>query len=242
MTHADTVADTFPTGERGHTRSVADAWSEVSETLVRGLAHALSNRIATIGTIAELLRVGGDDPVAMSEMLGVETRRLEDLLEQMRALSSRSAGRLEAMRLTDAVAGAMALHSYHPERRAIAITVEPGDESRPVLGDAIRLQRELLLLLDAATHGGARARVAGGAGAVRVAGAGGCRAAARGRRDGYGRASRMRAWSDRHGRRGERRRVSVTCSSSRRSAPERSGQATSERSEESSPRSLTIAF
>src|SRR5664279_2355599 len=128
MTHADTVADTFPTGERGHTRSVADAWSEVSETLVRGLAHALSNRISTIGTIAELLRVDGDEPVAMSEMLGVE----------MRGLSSRSAGRLDAMRLTDAVAGAMALHSYHPERRAIAITVEPGDESRPVLGDAIR--------------------------------------------------------------------------------------------------------
>jgi C4-dicarboxylate-specific signal transduction histidine kinase len=151
MTLAETVADTFPTGERGHTRSLADAWSEVSETLVRGLAHALSNRISTIGTIAELLRVDGDDPVAMSEMLGVETRRLEDLLEQMRALSSRSAGRLDAMRLTDAVAGAMSLHSYHPERRAIAITVEPGDESRPVLGDEIRLQRELLILLDAAT-------------------------------------------------------------------------------------------
>lgn len=152
MTHVDIGADTFPTGERGHTRSYADAWSLVSETLVRGLAHALSNRIATIGTIAELLRVGGDDPIAMSELLGIETRRLEDLLEQMRALSVKHSGRQEAMRLSDAVAGAMALHSYHPERRTIAITIEPGDESRPVLGDAIRLQRELILLLDAATN------------------------------------------------------------------------------------------
>ncbi|MEP7087966.1 MAG: hypothetical protein ABI884_11720 [Gemmatimonadota bacterium] len=152
MTHAGVESDAFPTGERGATRSFADAWAAVSETLVRGLAHALSNRIATIGTIAELLRVDGDDPVAMSEMLGVETRRLEDLLEQMRALSAQQSGRQEAMRLTDAVAGAMALLSYHPERRSIAITVEPGDESRPVLGDAIRLQRELILLLDAATN------------------------------------------------------------------------------------------
>jgi nitrogen-specific signal transduction histidine kinase len=152
MTHVDIGADTFPTGERGHTRSYADAWSLASETLVRGLAHALGNRIATIGTIAELLRVGGDDPIAMSELLGVETRRLEDLLEQMRALSVQHSGRQEAMRLSDAVAGAMALHSYHPERRTIAITIEPGDESRPVLGDAIRLQRELILLLDAATN------------------------------------------------------------------------------------------
>jgi C4-dicarboxylate-specific signal transduction histidine kinase len=152
MTHADVISDRFPTGERGHTRFYAEAWGVVSETLVRGLAHALSNRISTIGTIAELLRVDGDEPAAMSEMLGVETRRLEDLLEQMRALSTQFSGRQEAMRLTDAVAGAMALHSYHPERRSVAITVEPGDESRPVLGDGIRLQRELVLLLDAATN------------------------------------------------------------------------------------------
>jgi nitrogen-specific signal transduction histidine kinase len=152
MTHTASMTEEFPTGERGVSRSYDQAWSSVSEALVRGLAHALSNRIATIGTIAELLRVGGDDPAAMSEMLGVETSRLEDLLEQMRALSARQSGRLEAMRLSDAVAGAMAMHSYHPERRSIAMTVEPGDESRPVLGDALRLQRELLLLLDAATH------------------------------------------------------------------------------------------
>jgi signal transduction histidine kinase len=150
----DTTLETevFPTGTLGLTRSYAEAWSVVSESLIRGIAHALSNRIATIGTIAELLRVGGDDPHAMSEMLAIETERLEDLLEQMRALSARSAGRMEAMRLSDAVAGAMALHSYHPERRTVAVTVEPGDESRPVLGDPLLLQRELLILLDAATH------------------------------------------------------------------------------------------
>ncbi|MEO8879961.1 MAG: hypothetical protein ABI446_06145 [Gemmatimonadaceae bacterium] len=151
MTHTHIPVDHFPTGARGQTRSFAEAWSAVSETLVRGLAHALSNRIATVGTIAELLRLDGDDPATMSEMLAVETRRLEDLLEQMRALSMHHSGRHEAMRLSDAVAGAMALHSYHPERRSVAITIEPGDESRPVLGDAIRLQRELVLLLDAAT-------------------------------------------------------------------------------------------
>jgi signal transduction histidine kinase len=152
MNDATAETDTFPTGKLGLTRSYAESWSVVSETLVRGIAHALSNRIATIGTIAELLRVGGDDPHAMSEMLGIETERLEDLLEQMRALSARSAGRVEAMRLSDAVAGAMALHSYHPERRTVAVTVEPGDESRPVLGDPLLLQRQLLILLDAATH------------------------------------------------------------------------------------------
>ncbi|HEY2897857.1 MAG TPA: hypothetical protein VGJ12_12005 [Gemmatimonadaceae bacterium] len=144
--------DTFPTGTLGLTRPYAEAWSLVSETLVRGIAHALSNRIATIGTIAELLRVGGDDPHAMSEMLAIETERLEDLLEQMRAISARSGGRMEALRLSDAVAGAMALHSYHPERRSVAVTIEPGDESRPVLGDPLLLQRHLLILLDAATH------------------------------------------------------------------------------------------
>lgn len=152
MSHTTAETDAFPTGELGATRSYADAWACVSETLVRGMAHALGNRIATIGTIAELLRVSADDPRAMSEMLGIETERLEDLLEQMRALSARSGGRMEAMRLSDAVAGAMDLHSYHPERRAIAVTVEPGDESRPVLGDPLQLQRQLLILLDAATH------------------------------------------------------------------------------------------
>jgi signal transduction histidine kinase len=152
MTDMAQTTTLFPTGERGRSRAYAEAWSSVSEALVRGMAHALSNRIATIGTIAELLRVSAEDPAAMSEMLGIETRRLEELLEQMRELSARQSGRMEATRLSDAVAGAMAMHSFHPERRSIAVTVEPGDESRPVLGDAIRLQRELLLLLDAATH------------------------------------------------------------------------------------------
>jgi len=81
------------------------------------------------------------------------------------------------MRLSDAVAGAMAMHSYHPERRSIAMTVEHGDESRPVLGDALLLQRELLLLLDAATRAAAshasravrvRFGLLGSVGAVRV--------------------------------------------------------------------------
>lgn len=152
MNDTSLETEVFPTGTIGLTRSYADAWACVSEALVRGMAHALSNRIATIGTIAELLRVSAEDPRAMSEMLGIETERLDDLLEQMRALSARSGGRMEAMRLSDAVAGAMDLHSYHPERRAIAVTVEPGDESRPVLGDPLQLQRQLLILLDAATH------------------------------------------------------------------------------------------
>lgn len=133
-------------------RPFADAWANLSETLVRGLAHALNNRIATIGTIAELLRVGGDDPVSMAQMLGDETMRLEELLDHMRGLSTRQSRRLEAMRLSDAVAAAMALHSCHPDRRAVTVTIEPGDDSRPVLGDAVRFQRELLLLLDAATQ------------------------------------------------------------------------------------------
>jgi signal transduction histidine kinase len=144
--------DGFPTGERGVTRAFADAWANLSETLVRGLAHALSNRIATIGTIAELLRVGGDDPASMAQMLGDETMRLEELLEQMRALSTRQSRRLEAMRLSDAVAAAMSLHACHPERRTVTVTIEPGGDSRPVLGDGVQLQREMLLLLDAATQ------------------------------------------------------------------------------------------
>src|SRR4051812_1591456 len=87
MNNTTPETDAFPTGEPGVARSFAESWAAASETLVRGIAHALSNRIATIGTIAELLRVGGDDPLSLSEMLGIETERLEDVLEQMRALS-----------------------------------------------------------------------------------------------------------------------------------------------------------
>ncbi len=151
MTPAAIASGRFPTGEPGRTRSFADSWCAVSEALVRGLAHGLSNRIATIGTIAELLRVHGDDPIAMSDMLASETRQLEELLEQMRALSTRYTARNEAFRLSNAMAAAMALHSYHPDRRSVAITIEPGDESRPVLGDVIRFRREMVLLLNAAT-------------------------------------------------------------------------------------------
>jgi signal transduction histidine kinase len=149
----DDATPTFalPTGEPGRTRTFEEAWSAMRDTLVRGLAHALSNRIATIASVAELLRLGGEESSSLATMLGAESTRLEELLEQMRALAAYSSGRQSAFRLSDAVSAAMALHACHPERHSVKLTVHADDDSRPVLGDSTRLQRLLVILLDAAT-------------------------------------------------------------------------------------------
>lgn len=167
----------LPTGERGHTRSFDERWSDVRDSLLRGLAHALSNRIATIGSIAEFLRMGDEDPASLAEMLSVETGRLGELLEQMRALSAPQSHRQSAFRLSDAVAAAIALHDFHPDRRTVELTVDAGDDARPMLGDGGLLQRMLVIMLDAATLAAqpyakravqVRCRIEGDVGIVRI--------------------------------------------------------------------------
>ena len=124
-------------------------WPAVSDSLIGGIAHALSNRIATLAALAELMRLD-DDVAANAELLRTEVGRLEALVHALRLLGTEGEAVPEALDLPELLGDAIALHRHHRDLRDVAIIVEDGERPRPVRAARARLAQALLLLLAAA--------------------------------------------------------------------------------------------
>ena len=130
-----------------------EVWEDVSGAIVRGLVHALNNRIATIEGVAATLE--DDDNDTISRHLRSEGERLRTLTETTRHIAvERSAG-AETCTFPDVLSAAMQLASLHPDLRDLHVDVR-GDDGLPAL--RLRLRRAqhamLLGLLAAARDGG----------------------------------------------------------------------------------------
>ncbi len=140
--------------------SASARWLTVHDDLLRGLAHDVSNRVATVSAIASLL-----DPARLPDervLAGLRTdaERLERLLEQLRQLPRRADTEPEPMLAGDAVRMALALFAHHPDFRDVACTVVAADDVAPVRADPTALTHALCVALAAAARVGAGVRVA----------------------------------------------------------------------------------
>jgi nitrogen-specific signal transduction histidine kinase len=136
----------------------AVTWLAEQGALLRGLAHALSNRVGTLVAATGLLVPGGGASPTIVGVLRDETDRLEELLGLMRLLAgpADAAGEAaEPIHLPDLVTPAVELHSHHPALRAVPVTVEPDPLAPPVRARHAGLTRALLVLLSAAKQGAA---------------------------------------------------------------------------------------
>lgn len=138
----------------------AEDWLPVQEALLRGLNHALSNRLASLGAIAMLL--DGEDPpeARMLAALTGDVGRLEELLRMFRALPAAGEPQRIAVRVRDALTRAAALMEHHPICREVAVSV--GDE--PPDAEPVRLLapdplRASICLLAAVSRGAGAERV-----------------------------------------------------------------------------------
>lgn len=159
-----------------HSSIAPTDWLPVQESLLRGLNHALSNRIASLSAISMLMEgAGALDPKLHEAFVG-DVEHLGAVLALYRALPSDAAARRDASRFADALERAKPLVTEHPECRDVAIelttdaaTVEPVS----LLGrDAFRAGVLMLLGLARAAGGRGRVNVAvdGDDGWVRVTG------------------------------------------------------------------------
>jgi signal transduction histidine kinase len=148
----------------------AARWLSVHDDLLRGLAHAFSNRVATVSAIAALF-----DPARLPDervLAGLRTDadRLDGLLEQLRQLPRRGDADIEPLMPGDCVRTALALFEHHPEYRDVRFTVVAGDDMQPVRTDPAALQHALCVALSAACRIGAGGGAgSGSAAAVRLA-------------------------------------------------------------------------
>lgn len=113
-------------------RTGAERWLSVHDELLRGLAHAFSNRLATIAAAAGVLEAGVVPDARFLEGLRVDAERLEGLLQQLRQLPRRQDAGLEPMLFTDALDAARRLVEEHPLMRGRAVTVVLTGDVMPV--------------------------------------------------------------------------------------------------------------
>lgn len=130
-------------------------WLTVHDDLLRGLAHDVSNRVATVSAIASLLNPARLPTERVLAGLRADADRLERLLEQLRQLPRRADGEPEPMLAGDAVRTALALFAHHPDFREVACTVVAADDVPPVRADPVALVHAMCVALTAAARVGA---------------------------------------------------------------------------------------
>ena len=139
-------------------------FNAVSDSLLRGLTHTLSNRATTLGAVANLL---DSDEVTADELVRALTReaeRLEEIVRLLRMLPSDRSGTAEPMRLPELLAEVVALHEHHCELRDVPCRLVAGVDVPPVWIERSTLTHALLVLLTAAK----RDALAAGGGALSV--------------------------------------------------------------------------
>jgi hypothetical protein len=126
-------------------------WTPLLEDLLRGLVHAMNNRVTALSAFAELAAL--DEGGLEVDMLRNEIQRLHAVSSLVSVLASRN-DELEALELSAVLEKALEIHSHHPRMRSALCTVEKAGSILPVRVPRWALMRLVLLMVDAAKRAG----------------------------------------------------------------------------------------
>ena len=146
--------------QRASANRAAERWLKIHDELLRGLAHALSNRVATIDAATYMLGLGGADVQGQSATLRGEIERLEALLNAMRLLPRQADAVAEPVMPGDAIQAALTIIVHHGELRDVHCDVVTKGDVPPVFVDPNALQHALLVAIAAAGRAAGRAGIA----------------------------------------------------------------------------------
>ncbi len=130
-------------------------WTPLLEELLRGLVHAMNNRVTALSAFAELTAV--DDATLGVDMLRREINGVHAVSAFVGELASRSET-IEALELASVLEVALNLHGHHPRMRSVSCTLEQTGDVLPVRVPRWALLRLTLLMVDAAKRAGAAAK------------------------------------------------------------------------------------
>jgi hypothetical protein len=120
------------------------------DAILRGIAHALSNRVAALGGIGMLADPGDIWTERLAKALGDEARRLEDILRLMRLLPDDGRGDPGAIELQPLIPDVIALHAYNSALLQVECVAVTDRAITPVFANRPRLVHALLLAIDSA--------------------------------------------------------------------------------------------
>jgi hypothetical protein len=130
----------------------------IRDGILRGIAHALSNRVAALSGVAGLVDFGDLSSERLSRALGSEVSQLGQLVELVRLLPSDAHAPGEAIELQTLLPVVVALHALHADLRDVACTVHHEREALPVHLGRSTFVYALLVLLDTAKRDALRGR------------------------------------------------------------------------------------
>ena len=126
-----------------------DDWAQVLDKLILGVTHQISNRVATLAGVSDIL--AGDPSVPpILRALSDEVPKLEESIRLLRLLAAPENEQEEALEAHRLVDDAVALARLSPDARQIDYDVEDGRGSPPVLARPVMLTHAILVALAAA--------------------------------------------------------------------------------------------
>jgi hypothetical protein len=129
----------------------ADAWAPVLDKLLHGVTHTISNRVATLAGVSDIL--SGDPGVPpILRALADEVPRLEEALRLLRLLATPDDEGVEALETSRLVDDAISLAALHPACRNISFEVGQRSDVPPVLARHSLLVHDLVTALVAAAQ------------------------------------------------------------------------------------------
>jgi hypothetical protein len=137
------------------------------DMILRGVAHALSNRVAALGSINGVIDPGQVWTEKMGQLLQGESRKLEDILRLLRLLPDDDRIAPGAIELQPLIPDVVALHAFNSSLLQVECAVEYNREVMPIYASRPRLVHTLLLIIDAAKR---HVQPSGGRVAIRYAG------------------------------------------------------------------------
>ncbi len=128
-----------------------DQWLRVSEKVLKGLNHQLTNRVASLEAVAALFDDDEEVPdPQLVKSLAQEVKRLNHLLQLYRLMPAEPFVTTEAVRIQDVIPLVMELHGHHADLRGIPIEITANGDTPPVLVRPSAMLRCLLVLLESA--------------------------------------------------------------------------------------------
>jgi hypothetical protein len=125
-------------------------WLWHRDQLLRGVTHALSNRVAAASVAAWLVESGPTAPAVAAITFREEIDRLEGLLRLLRQLPVRADAAPEPVVPVDVVRSAVALHAHRPDLPDLPCAIETDGEAQAGWADPDALCHAIAIALAAA--------------------------------------------------------------------------------------------
>jgi hypothetical protein len=133
-------------------QNTAAGWEQTREAVLRGLNHAMSNRVASLSGLTRILAPGAAEAGPVVAALQAEVERLEQLFNLYALLPAGTSSYVEPLELPRVLSAVAAMHEVRGDLDSPRCTVAADPDTRPIRGHRARVAHACLGVLGLAAH------------------------------------------------------------------------------------------